>query len=168
VPFSDAGPGKPFLYRDLGKAQSGEAVFSPDVRWIAYESGESGRREIYVQAFRGASVQNRPAGRWQISNGGGMLPRWRHDGKELFFISRRIRSLSAGSDEVMAVEIKSTQTEIEPGAPKPLFTVHLSNVLSSGFTATADGQRFLITVAAAPTESTPATVIVNWPASLPQ
>jgi hypothetical protein len=164
MPFSDGDPGKPFLFRDLGNAEPGDAVFSPDARWIAYESGESGRQEIYVQAFRSANEQSRPAGRWQISNDGGMLPRWRHDGKELFFISGGHGRLSA----VMAVEVKSNQAGIEPGAPKLLFTVHLSNVLSAGFTVTADGQRFLVTASGAPAESMPATVIINWPIALRQ
>jgi Tol biopolymer transport system component/predicted Ser/Thr protein kinase len=157
LPLSEGRPGKPFLFRDHAGGRS--AVFSPDAKWIAYVSTESGKQEIYAEAFSGTGAQGRPVRRWQISNNGGVLPNWRHDGKELFF-------LSTGSVEsrVMAVEIKSDPSGLEPSAPKPLFGVHLSNVLAPGLAVTADGQRFLVSVAGAPSEATPATVILNWPA----
>ena len=59
-----------------------QGQFSPDGRWVAYQSNESSRSEIYVQPFPGVS-----GGKWQVSKAGGTQPRWRHDGKELFFIS---------------------------------------------------------------------------------
>src|SRR5437667_12530984 len=68
----------PFLATPFNEAN---AQFSPDVRWLAYQSDESGQHQIYVQPFPG------PGGKWQVSNEGGTQPRWNRNGKELFYIS---------------------------------------------------------------------------------
>jgi Tol biopolymer transport system component len=81
--------------------------FSPDGRWVTYQSNESGRYEVYVVPFPAGS------GKWQISTGGGIWPRWRHDGKELFFI---------GPDsQTMAATITASGTSFEAAPPVPLF-----------------------------------------------
>src|SRR5262249_7707100 len=84
--------------------------FSPDGRWIAYQSNESGRAEIYVQELSGAG------GKWQISVSGGQLPRWRADGKEIFF---------QGLDQtLMAVDVHTSET-FQAGVPSALFRIPL-------------------------------------------
>jgi Tol biopolymer transport system component len=92
--------------------------FSPDMRWIAYVSDESGINEIYVQAFsRDSGAASMPAGgKWRVSQGGGKGPRWRRDGKELYY--------SAPDRTVMAVEI-SADTTFRTGIRKPLFQAPL-------------------------------------------
>ena len=134
------------------------AVFSPDGQWLAYESNESGRQEIFVESF-GNGPHARRSERWQVSNHGGVQPRWRRDGRELFYLSPSER-------QVKAVEIHRVATTIEPGVPTALFSVRLSRLLVYGFNVTGDGQRFLVQVLASVPEPFPATVISNWPAML--
>ena len=78
--------------------------FSPDGRWVAYHSNESGRHEVYVQPFPG------PGGKWQISTSGGIEPRWRRDGKELFYI--------APDGKLMAAPIQSAGTDAGGQVPR--------------------------------------------------
>ncbi len=130
--------------------------FSPDGRWIAYVSDESGRDEVYVQPY--------PAdrGKWQVSTNGGSQPRWRDDGKELYYLD--------SADTMMAVDIEATET-FRPGVPSALFSVDGLN-RSSGTSAyfyydvSNDGQRFLIDVVAEAGEQVPVTVVQNWQAEL--
>ena len=126
--------------------------FSPDGRWIAYESNESGPGQIYVQGF--------PAGgKTQVSTLGGFQPRWRGDGKELFYI---------GPDKkLMAVDIKSDADGIQAGAPRALFDLRIGNLPGSPYyDVTHDGQRFLVSVVGEETTPTPMTVVMNWTADL--
>jgi Tol biopolymer transport system component/tRNA A-37 threonylcarbamoyl transferase component Bud32 len=107
------------------------AVFSPDGRWLAYASDESGDYEVYVTAFPG------PGGKWQVSQGGGVMPRWRADGQELFYI---------GLEKVMAVPVEignafRHDTPIELFEFPKLFRSISSNVT---YDVTPDGQRFLL------------------------
>ena len=129
------------------------AMFSPDGRFIAYQSGESGRVEIYVQTFPDGT------GRWQVSNGGGIDPSWRADGKEIFYRSP--------DQKLIAVEIRSTASEIEAGIPKVLFPI---TVRPGGgrnrYVPSADGQRFLIDAPLGREAMSPTTVVLNWPSSL--
>jgi len=129
-----------------------DGQFSPDGRWIAYQSNESGRVEIYVQPF--------PKGhREPISTDGGAQVRWRSDGKELFYI--------ALDGRLMAVPITfgPAGRTIEAGVPAPLFTTRVGGAIQSVFqqqyVVSPDGQRFLMSTV---TEThTPAiTVILNW------
>lgn len=111
---------------------------------MAYVSNESGRPEVYVRPFQNSSQ------RWQISNSGGGAPRWRHDGKELFYV--------ASDGRIMAVPLKVGAT-FEAGSPAVLFKVTLEN--SRFYDVISDGQRFLLT---AMPELSPLqiTVVINW------
>jgi len=133
---------------------------SPDSHWMAFTSDRSGRREVYVRPFPPGE------GEWIISIAGGEAPRWRGDGKELFF--------EAADGKMMAVPVKAVpgaKPSFEAGAPVALFDAHMRH--SSGSTGyaydvTADGKRFLInTVAGSGAGSTPSlTVVTNWTAGL--
>jgi Tol biopolymer transport system component len=146
-----AGDSKPQPFSKTGASETG-GRFSPDGKWVAYASDESLRYEIYVQPFP-------PTGqRFRVSFDGGTAPRWRHDGKELFF-----REGATGN--LMAAEIKSS-----PGfkafRPKALFRAILS---SANYDVTADGQHFIVGVPAEgdlTVDSAPLTVVLNWAAGL--
>ena len=126
---------------------NGDARFSPDGRWLAYTSEESGRNEVYVAAFPG------PGERWQISTEGGIQPRWRRDGKELFYLSLDL--------SLMSVEFRGSGASVEPGVPTVLFEPH---PLPNFFDAAADG-RFLI-VSSGVEQSPPITLVQNWASGL--
>jgi serine/threonine protein kinase/Tol biopolymer transport system component len=128
------------------------AQFSADGKWIAYQSDESGRYEIYVQRFPG------PGGKTLISANGGIQVRWRHDGKELFYI---------GSDNMlMAAPIRPNAEDerVEVGTPMSLFATHLSGTprhnLGRHYTVSRDGQRFLMHTLKEVV--LPLTVVLNW------
>jgi Tol biopolymer transport system component len=134
----------PFLQTEF---QESHGAFSPDGKWIAYCSNESGKLEVYVQPFPANGAK------WQISKGGGDSPKWRHDGKEIFFLD--------AANKLMAVEVKTDAT-IQPGTPRALFDAYRAR-----FAVTRDGQRFLIP--ARPTEGAgpePVTVMINWTAGI--
>jgi Tol biopolymer transport system component len=141
---------KPFVFL---KTDANElwGQFSPDGRWIAYQSNETGRYEIYVRAFPEAG------GPVPISTTGGVYPRWSRDGKELYFI--------APDAKLLAVRIRATATAVEPGAPAILFQTQRVggglNVIgrSHQYDVTADG-RFLINTARS--DATPITLLLNW------
>jgi eukaryotic-like serine/threonine-protein kinase len=126
--------------------------FSPDGKWIAYESNESGPGQIYVQGFP-------TGGKTQISTLGGFQPRWRGDGKELFYI---------GPDKkLMVVEIQAGTGGIQAGSPRPLFDLRIGNLPGSPYyDVTRDGQRFLVSIIGEETAPTPMTVVMNWTAEL--
>jgi len=136
-------------FRELG------ARFSPDGRWVAYVSGESGHYEIYVRSFamNSAVTAVEPGGKWQISNGYGNAPRWRGDGRELYYNSE--------GGQVMAVEI-TTNPEFRPGKPMPL---GFAAANGAPWDCTADGRRFLVAV---PKSKGPEsyTMILSWQAGL--
>ncbi len=135
-----------------------DGQFSPDGRWIAYQSNESGRVEIYVQPFGGPEARAR--GKWQVSTTGGAQVRWRRDGKELFFI--------ALDDRLMAVPIRLAPDGqgIDVGVPAPLFETHIGGATAQGvgtqqYVVVPDGERFLMNTV---TEDAVAriTVVLNW------
>ena len=137
------------------------AQFSPDGRWVAYESNESGRREIYIRPFAAPAASgvaaNPSAGQWQVSTAGGIYPRWRHDGKELYYIGP--------SGEMMAVPITATGTTLEPGAPAALFPTGMygggvENGQGRQYDVSRDG-RFLINTVL-DHASAPITLLMNW------
>jgi len=136
----------------------GNAKFSPDGAWVAYASEESGKQEIYVRRFRGSDEKHR------ISTEGGWWPRWRHDGKELFYM--------AGGPRVMTVTIE-TAPRFSAGIPRPLFDVQDSFPAGGGvgivdpFDVSPDGQRFLLSPSAL-NASEPVSLVVNWRALLNQ
>jgi eukaryotic-like serine/threonine-protein kinase len=134
----------------------GQLQFSPDGQWIAYTSNLSGRNEVYVQRFptSGAPLP--------ISTNGGMQPRWRRDGHELFYI--------APDQKLMSVDIRVSPT-FEAGSPKELFQLHVDRSqegVRNYYDVSADGQRFLVnTVVKEPTRAV-TTVLLNWTAALKQ
>jgi Tol biopolymer transport system component len=134
------------------KFNEGSGQFSPDGRWIAYTSDESGSDEIYAREFSSGSAQGSwdAGGKWLISKGGGTDPRWRGDGKELFYV--------ASDGKLMAVDISATPI-FRAGAPRPLFQLPPGFI---GGDVTADGRRFLIGVPMAQSASVPFTVVLNW------
>ena len=142
-----AGDRKPSPWRQTRFSESSPR-FSPDGRWIAYESDESGDPEVYVALTEGSGEKQR------ISPGGGRRPRWRRDGKELYYL--------ATGNLVMAVPM-SLGAEIVAGAPAPLFRVETE---IENYDVTPDGSRFLIRTLAARVRESPLRVIVNWPALL--
>ena len=142
----------PYVQAESWEAQ---ARFSPDGRWIAYQSTESGGPEVYVQSFPVSS------GKVRISTQGGADPRWRRDGKELFYL--------AADHKLMAVEVK-TGSAFEAGVPKALFQAPIIDLYDAykHYTVTNDGQRFLIVTPAEEVASDPITVVLNWTAGLKQ
>ena len=130
-----------------------EPHVSPDGRWLAYDSEESGDFEVYVQPFLKAGEKLR------VSSNGGGQPRWRGDGKELFYL--------ALDGRMMAVPI-SAGAAIELGVPKSLFQTGLTNVIPTfpQYVVTRDGQRFLVNASMLETSPTPITVVLNWTAGL--
>jgi Tol biopolymer transport system component len=131
--------------------------FSPDSKWVAYESNESGRYEIHVRPFSPSGAAG--VSRWVVSTGGGERPSWRGDGKELFYI---------GPDrKLMAVEVKSAGGQFEAGLPTALFATRADTTFGNVvYAVTSDGQRFLIRTEGEGAISQPTTVVVNWTAGL--
>ncbi len=125
--------------------------FSPDGKWIAYVSDESRKNEVYVQSFPLSG------GKWRISTNGGRHPRWRRDGKEMFYL--------AADHNIMAVEIKAGAT-FQAGSPRALFETRIPDSLFAGFAVTGDGQRFLAPTLLGETAPSPAVVVLNWTAGI--
>ena len=146
-----SGDRKPFPFLQSGFG-SGFGQFSPDGNWVAYSSTESGRPEIYVAPFPG------PGSKRQISTAGGLFPRWRADGKEIFYL--------APDNKFIAAEVNPHGATLEVGAVLPLFEVRPS--LSDGYPydVTADGQRFLVNTVVEQKASAPITLVINWTADL--
>ena len=134
-----------------------DGKFSPDSAWIAFVSSESGTPEVYVAPV-GPDGEKRP-----ISIGGGTTPRWRKDGRELYYAS-------AGNRSIMAVPIQLGST-INVGAPTRLFFLGTDmatrpNPRNTAYDVSPDGQRFLVSVPAGEQISSRITVVMNWSAAL--
>jgi hypothetical protein len=130
-----------------------QAQLSPNGRWMAYRSNESGKFEVYVQSFPPAG------GKWQVSTNGGEEPRWRRDGKELFYL--------AANSQLMVVEVKTDASAFEAGIPKPLFEIrHTPAIRRNHYVVAANGQKFLAVLPLEQATSSPITVVVNWPAAV--
>ena len=126
-------------------------MISPDGRWVAYLSNESGQFEIYVRPFPPS------AGQWQVSSAGGIQPRWRHDGGEVYYV--------APDERLMAVPISVSGATLQPGTPTPLFQTRIfgggSNVASrQQYDVTRDG-RFLVNTVSDDV-GPPITLLLNW------
>ena len=123
--------------------------FSPDGNWVAYQTNESGRFEIVVQPFPEPTVK------WQVSKGGGTQPRWRADGKEIYFI--------APDGKLMAAPITSSGAAFAPGPPAPLFSLTPEPDLYTKpqYAVSRDG-RFLISQPVGASTAPPITLILNW------
>lgn len=119
--------------------------FSPDVDWIVYESNQSGRVEVYAQAFPGPGVA------WPISTGGGELPAWSADGRAIFYLDPDNRLMR------VAVSFGPDGT-LDAGVPVALFDVPAR----SGYAVARDGERFLINAPVGAEVTSPITVILNW------
>ena len=154
LPFDASGkpaPPVPFLKTEFNESQG---QFSPDGRWVAYASNESGQNEVYVRPFPSGG------GAIKISSNAGQEPRWRRDGEELYYV------VLGSPATLMAVPVKSRPGgPLEIGVPKPLFPFQAINVQPEynqfSYSPAADGQRFLMNVlpdAALPTLN----VITNW------
>jgi eukaryotic-like serine/threonine-protein kinase len=123
---------------------------SPDGKWMAYVSDETGAYEVYVTAFPSGQ------GKWQISNRGGSLPRWRHDGRELFYLSTDLN--------LFAVKVTTTAGAFVPGTAERLFQTAAVTTPGSSYDVTPDGRRFLVNTAI-PSGIQPSLVVLsNWPA----
>ena len=121
----------------------GFSVFSPDGRWVAYHSNETGQMQVFLKSFP------RPGASRQVSLTGGFGPSWRRDGGELFYVE---------IDRLMAVPVKRNGASLELGTPRMLF--RFPQGWGGFYQPTPDGQRFLITRAV--TDASPITVILNW------
>ena len=132
------------------KFDEGDAQVSPGGRWVAYVSTESGRREVYVRLFDGAGEAI------QISTSGGITPRWRRDGRELYYL--------APDGNMMAVAVQDG-AGFHVGNPAHLFHVELARDDFGQYDVSADGQRFLVNTGAG-RQALPVTVDVNWTAGL--
>ena len=145
------GDRKPIPYLPRSQFTKVRAQLSPDGRWMAYTSDESGRNEVYAQTFPN------PSGRWQISATGGASPRWRRDAKELFYI--------ASDGKLMAVPVRGTGTAIEISEPTPLYEIltraGVTGVGNVRYDVAGDGERFLV-VSVEDRDTTPLSVVLNW------
>jgi Tol biopolymer transport system component len=139
----------PFL---ATRANEHDARFSPDGRWLAYQSDESGRSEVYVRPFRGAPAAG--GAKWQVSSAGGTEQHWRRDGKELFYLDP--------DGDLMAVEVTLGE-QLAVGTPTMLFAAPAPRMRpGASFVPAADGRRFLWRMRPAGTTSPPIQVLVNW------
>ena len=142
-----AGDRKP---RPFAASEAGEAGgrFSPDGRWVAYRSQETGQAEIFIAPFPG------PGKKIRVSGEGGANPKWRRDGRELFYLS---------ADGIMAVDVDLRGTEPVFGTPHALFSASMARVgVQSWYDVTPDGQQFLINAMRDTLGPVPFTIISNW------
>jgi Tol biopolymer transport system component len=145
--FGDA---KPFpVVRN--KFNSGRPSISPGGKWMAYPNAESGRDEVYITAFPGAGAK------WQVSTGGGDLPAWRKDGRELYFLDP--------SHNLLAVDVSASANSVKLGIPHVLFKLPGLND-SWHFAPAADGKKFVVDVVNTRESPEPFTLVQNWTADL--
>src|SRR5206468_3675233 len=129
-----------------GPFSKGQARFSPDGRFIAYASDETGKSDIYVVTFP------TPTGKWQVSTNGGLQPRWRADGMEIYYL--------APTSKLMAVPVKADGSTFEAGMPVELFETGLSGLgVRNHYAVTADGQKLLAGIRAGGLAAPPLTFV---------
>ena len=131
-----------------------QGALSPNGRWIAYTSDETGRFEVYVQSFPGGG------NKWQVSVNGGSDAKWRLDGRELFYVSPNYK--------LMSVSLRPG-LKFEAGLPEELFEIPVPDIVPSfpsNYAVTADGQRFLVNTVLQDAVSSPISVVLNWTAEL--
>ncbi len=141
-----------FLPGAVGLSRYTFPQISPNGKWLAYASFETGNSEVYISAFPSGS------GKWQVSTGGGYEPRWRRDGKELFY--------QALGDTLMSVEISEQNGSLLFGSARKLLQMHGRPSPHWTFDVSPDGQRFLINSLLQPSVSEPITLVNNWDAEL--
>jgi len=143
------GSGKPSAFV-ASETDENYGRFSPDGKWVAYSGDESGQAQVYVVPFPG------PGGKWQVSAAGGSFPRWRGDGRELFYL--------APDGTLMSVAVDGTTAAFRAEAPRALFHAPVASFVGYHYAVTKDGQRFLVNTAV-PTPL-PVTVVSDWTAAL--
>jgi len=149
APEHEGAERKPFRFLPKG-VNDVDGQFSPDGRFVAYQSYESGRNEVSVASFNGR--EGDPAGRWRISVTGGGASRWRQDGKEIFF--------GSAGGVLMAAEVFIKGDSLQVGVVKPLFGP--VGGAGRGYEVSADGQRFLMPTLAQRPDIAPLTLVQNW------
>ncbi|HEY3125245.1 MAG TPA: hypothetical protein VGK70_14435, partial [Thermoanaerobaculia bacterium] len=147
LPLSGDRTPKPYVVTPFAEFS---AQFSPDGRWVAYMSNESGREEVYVQPFPG------PGGKWQVSTAGGSMPRWRRDGKELFYF---------GVDGRLMATTVALGPSFESRTPTALFKVSLPSP-DRQYDVISNGSRILVNRISGEAEGAPITVVLDWAAGL--
>jgi serine/threonine protein kinase len=153
----------PFLKTLFSETQG---RFSPDSRWIAYTSNESGKAEVYVRPFPASSGGG---SQWMVSTAGGNQPRWRTDAKELFYVSPDNTLMSVEVSTAAGLGGQSFQASVPKAlfnAPMMLFGAGIVPANTHRWDVTGNGQRFLINAALPNTNSVPITVVLNWQAAL--
>ena len=136
APLDGSGKPAPFIATEFDENY---ARFSPDGRWVVYSSAESGRWEVYIVPFPG------PGGKWQVSTAGGELPRWRGDGREIFYL--------AADGMLMSVAVDGRSSAFQAGQAARLFKPRIPSPVGYNYAVSADGQRFLVNVSAEPNHS---------------
>jgi Tol biopolymer transport system component len=154
IPSGDRKP-VPFL-RDARRFNENQGQFSPNGRWVAYVSNESGQNEVYVRevATDFSSGSASVGGSVLVSRGGGTAPRWRGDGREIYYL--------APNGKMMAVAVEPGQ-EFHVETPTALFQTPSGTVFGD---VTTDGKRFLLIAPIGSSASVPFTVVLNWTAGL--
>jgi len=154
LPVASSDDAEPLLEVKGVNVDSG--MISPNGRWIAYRSDESGRNEIYISSFP------KPMGKLQVSNTGGVTPRWRHDGRELYYM--------APEKMLMTVELKENGGSLQVVSVRPLFemlqTVYLTGAGVNQYDVTGDGNRFVVVTGTATGAPEPLHLVTNWDAEL--
>ena len=161
LPLEGPSQGKPVLLLRT-EFDEGSGSFSPDGRWIAYVSNETGRFEVYIRPFVGGATPSFGEGKWQVSRDGASVVatpaettlKWRNDGRELLFMG--------ANNAIMAVDVNGSGAAPLLGAPKAIFSARQTN----GWDSTADDSRFLMSLLPGGGGETPITVVLNWQADL--
>jgi serine/threonine protein kinase/Tol biopolymer transport system component len=152
LPFAAGAKPYPFI---RGSYDVLNPVISPDSKWLAFSSNETGHDEVYVVPLAGGP------GKWQVSSGGGIEPRWSASGDEISYMS------SAG--DLMLASLKPTANSIVVGSVTKLFHVGETSALNIfRYDIDPDGKRFLVMSVGAPAQAEPLTVVANWTALLPK
>ena len=147
--FDDRKP-SPYQHKTFG---TWGGRFSPDGHWVAYAADEHGKDNVYIQAFPATGIS------YRVSKQGGVMPAWRRDGRELFFI--------AADGTLMAASVNVRHDVVEVGAPSPLFRPKVrSTLLRNYYDVAPNGDRFLINSPLQDEATTPITVVLNWTATL--
>ena len=146
-----SGGGKPFpIVQSTFEERYPEV--SADGKWMAYQSNESGRWEVYITAFPGGGAK------WQVSSVGGASPKWRKDSKEIYYLDP--------SDNLVAVDVNASGSAVQLGAPHTLFQAIAIQREYGPYDVSADGKKFLINSGSLKEGSDPFTLVQNWPAQL--
>jgi len=158
LPLFGERPPYPLLQSEFDENQP---QVSPDGRWLAYNSDVTGRQEIHVRPM---TAEGKLGEATHISTGGGLHPRWRPDGRELFYIAA---PLSTSDGQMMAVAVKTSGPTFDFGAATALFKTHmLPNVPTFEYDVTSDGQLFLVGTVVGKANATAVSIVLNWTADL--